>query len=192
MDNIRTEISVSPLFFGLFSWLLIYEQKGLAAGCLAASLIHECGHLLMMLWRKTPPSRIVVGIFGMRMEKQEALSLSFVDDIWIAAGGPLINLFCFFLFWLWGKEQAAAIHLVIGGMNILPIETLDGGEILLNFLYRRFSRETSQKILLLCSVGTLFPLLTIGFFVLLQSGSNISLLAVAVYLILLLIFRRKH
>jgi stage IV sporulation protein FB len=192
LDNFRTEISISPLFFALFAWLLIYEQKGLAAGCLAASLIHECGHLLIMLWRKNPPTRIVVGIFGMRMEKREKLALSFADDMWIAAGGPLLNILCFFLFWLCGKEQAAAIHLVIGGMNLLPIETLDGGEILLNVLYRYFSREKSQKLLLFCSVGTLFPLATVGFFILLQSGSNISLLAVTAYLILLLIFRRKR
>ncbi len=171
--------------------LLLYERKSLAAGCLAASLLHECGHLLMMFWRKSPPLHIEVGIFGMRIERRDTLCLSFWDDFWIAAGGPLINGICAGLFWAMHKETAAAIHLLLMLLNLLPIAALDGGQMLLCVLYRFLPRETVRKCVWVCSLLTVFPLGVVGFFVLFKSGCNISLLIVDVYLILLLFFKRN-
>lgn len=185
-------IEISPLFFALMAWLLLYEEKGLAAGCLAASLIHECGHLAVMFWRHSPPCAIRVGLFGMRMDREEGIRLSFWDDLLIAAGGPLINLLCCGLFKLCGAENAAVLHLVIALLNLLPVEALDGGQILLNLLYLRLPRERAERYSLICSLCTVFPLGIAGFWVLLQSGCNVSLLVVDVYLILLILFKRRH
>lgn len=185
-------VHISPLFFALLATLLIYEEKGLAAGCLAASLLHECGHLLMLLWRGSVPESITVGPFGMRIERESSLRLSFWDDLLIAMGGPLMNIICCGMFLCFGKPTAAAIHLIIAILNLLPVEALDGGEILLCILYRYLPRDKASKCLLVCSLLTVFPLGVAGFFVLLQSHCNISLLTVDAYLILLLIFKRKH
>lgn len=191
MRRKTTDIRISPLFFALLATLLLYEQKSIAVGCLAASLLHECGHLLVMLWRHAPPRRIVVGAFGMRIERQSLLSLSFLDDLLIALGGPLMNGLCCAVFALLGKHNAAAIHLLVALLNLLPIQALDGGEILRCCLYRALPQETAQKWMLVCSLAVVFPLGVLGFFVLLQSGYNVSLLVVDLYLILLLIFKRK-
>ncbi len=185
-------VEISPLFFGLMAWLLTYEEKGLAAGCLAASLIHECGHLLMMFWRRSPPTAVRVGPFGMRVERTETAALSFWDDLLIAAGGPLINLICFVLFWLCGINTAATVHLVMAVMNLLPVEALDGGQILQNLLYLKLSSETVNLLLFIISLAVILPLGVVGFWVLLQSGSNPSLLVVDIYLILLLLFKRSR
>ncbi len=185
-------VEISPLFFALMAWLLLYDEKGLAAGCLAASLIHECGHLGVMFWRHSPPLGIRVGPFGMRIERAGNTALSFWDDLLIASGGPLINLVCFFLFWLAGCLEASVIHLVIALLNLLPVESLDGGQMLLNLLYLRLTREQAQRVLFICSLVVIFPLGIAGFFVLLQSGCNISLLVVDLYLILLLLFKRSR
>lgn len=192
MNKFHVSVELSPLFFGLLAWLLVYEQKGLAAGCLAASLIHECGHLLMMFFRHCLPRRIVVGIFGMRMERDETCALGFMDDVFIAVGGPAINLACGLLFFLLGKQQAAAIHLVLAGLNLLPVDTLDGGTILLNILYRFLPYDTAGKVMLFVSIATVFPLGVAGFYILLKTGTNISLLLVDAYLVLLLIFHAKR
>ncbi len=188
----RISVEISPLFFALMAWLLLYDEKGLAAGCLAASLIHECGHLSMMFWRKSPPDAIRVGLFGMRVERQDTSTLSFWDDLLIAAGGPLVNLLCFLVFWILGAETAAAIHLVIAGLNLLPVEPLDGGQILQNLLYQRLEREIADRVLLITSLSVILPLGVLGFWVLLQSGCNPSLLLVDLYLILLLLFKRRR
>ena len=185
-------MSVSPLFFGLLGWLLLYEKQGLAAGCLAASLIHECGHLSILFLRRAYPKSIVVGMFGMRIEREEGLHLPFWDDLLIAAGGPLANLLCCAVFMLLGREQAAAIHLVMALFNMHPMELLDGGQMLLAGLYHHMSRERAERLLLIVSVLTLFPLGVAGFLVFFQSGCSVSLLAVDAYLTVLLIFRRKR
>lgn len=190
MQNTVT-IRISPLFFALLATLLLYEEKGLAAGCLAASFLHECGHLLMMFWRKSPPVHIAVGAFGMRIERRDGVSLSFADDICIAAGGPLVNGICFAAFWWLGKTTAAVIHLLLFCLNMLPITALDGGQMLLCTLYRFLSKEQAERVVFICSLAVIFPLGALGFWVLLQSGCNVSLLAVDAYLILLLFFKRN-
>ncbi len=190
MGKSGVEVTVSPLFFCLFATLLLYEPKGTAAGCLAASLLHECGHLAVMLSRRTLPRRIAVGIFGMRIEKGEELHLSFSDEFLIAAGGPAVNLLCGALCWYFDRYTAVAVHLVIGALNMLPIYPLDGGVMLQCVLYRLLPRERADTVLRILSLCVVFPLGVVGFFVLIRSGYNLSLLAVDAYLILLLLFKR--
>lgn len=183
-------VRISPLFFALLSWLLLYERETLAAGCLAASLIHECGHLAVMLAVGAYPEELTVGAFGMRITRREDVRCTFLQDLCIAAGGPFVNLVCAAVFFLLGARLAAVLHLVTAALNLLPIAALDGGQMLLCFFYRRKSREAAQHIVYVCSLLTIFPLGVFGFFVLLRSGCNVSLLAVDVYLLLLLFFKK--
>lgn len=189
MDK-RVEVTVSPLFFCLFAVLLIYEPKGIAAGCLAASLLHECGHLAVMLCCRTPPRRVAVGVFGMRLEKGEGMHLSFLDEFLIAAGGPAVNAVCCLLFWCFGRRTTAVIHLVIGTLNALPVCPLDGGTMLQCILLHFFSKERTDTVLRVVSLLVVFPLGVFGFYLLIVSGYNASLLFVDAYLVLLLLFKR--
>ena len=189
MDK-RIAVRVSPLFFALLAWLLLYERETIAAGCLAASLIHECGHLSVMLMLGVYPEELTVGAFGMRITRREDTHCTFLRDLCIAAGGPLINLLCAAVFFLLGARLTAALHLVTAALNLLPVAALDGGQMLLFWLYRRKSREAAQHIVHICSLLTVFPLGVLGFFVLLRSGCNVSLLAVDVYLLLLLVLKK--
>lgn len=192
MNKTHVTVELSPLFFGLLAWLLVYEQKGLAAGCLAASLIHECGHLLMMVFCRCLPRRIVVGIFGMRMERDHTCSLGLIEEILVSAGGPAINLLCCVIFFLLDKQQAAAIHLILAGLNLLPIDSLDGGTIVLHILYHFLTYDTANRVMQIVSIMTVFPLGVAGFYILLKTGTNVSLLLVDAYLVLLLIFHSKR
>lgn len=189
MGKVKVEVTVSPLFFCLFAVLLLYEPKGVAAGCLAASLLHECGHFAVMVTRHTLPRRVAVGVFGMRIEKDTNLALSLRDEFWIAAGGPAANLLCGCLFWACGKDYAAAMHLAVAGLNVLPVFPLDGGVMLQCILYRFLPAHTADTVLRVVSLLVVFPLGVFGFFVLIQSGYNASLLAVDVYLLFLLLFK---
>ncbi len=189
MDETAVEVTVSPLFFCLLAVLLLYEPKGMAAGCLAASFLHECGHLSVMLTRHTLPCRIAIGLFGMRIEKQVNCALSLWDEFWIAAGGPAVNVLCGCLFALLGKEYAAAVHFVVGGLNVLPVYPLDGGVMLQCLLYRRMPTHKADAVLKVISLCVVFPLGVVGFFVLIRSGYNASLLAVDAYLVFLLLFK---
>lgn len=190
MSKNGVEVSVNPLFFCLFATLLIYEPKGTAAGCLAASLLHECGHLAVMLACRTLPRRIAVGVFGMRIEKGEGMRLSFFEEFLIALGGPAVNFLCAALFFCIDKQMIGAIHLVIGILNALPVFPLDGGTMLRCVLLRFISEEHADLVLRAVSLCVVFPLGVAGFYVLLVSEYNASLLLVDAYLVLLLLFKR--
>ncbi|MBP3381463.1 MAG: hypothetical protein J6L00_02360 [Clostridia bacterium] len=182
-------MTVSPLFFCLFAVLLLYEPRGVAAGCLAASLLHECGHLAAMLTCRTLPRSVTVGVFGMRIEKDTDLTLSLQNEFWIAAGGPAVNLLCGCLFLIYEKTYAAAIQFAVAGLNILPVFPLDGGMMLQCVLHRFLPAHTADVALRVVSLAVVFPLGVLGFLVLIRSGYNASLLAVDVYLIVLLLFK---
>ena len=184
-------ISISPLFFGVLAFGLLYDPNAVGVGCLLASLLHETGHLLMIVWRGGRVKSICIGAFGMRIERELSLHLSFWDDVCIASGGPLMNLLWVGVCWLCGWETMCGIHMLLMLLNLLPIEALDGGEILRCILYRFLKRETVRIVLLVCSLAVVFPLGVLGFGVLIQSGYNPTLLIVDIYLILLLIFKRK-
>jgi len=188
--NRRVEVTVSPLFFCLFAVLLIYEPQGIAAGCLAASLLHESGHLAVMAMRRALPHRIAVGVFGMRIEKGEGMHLSFLDEFLIAAGGPAVNGLCCALFLCLDGQKTAVIHLLVGALNVLPIYPLDGGTMLQCILLHFFSKERTDTILRAVSLLVVFPLGVAGFYLLMVSGYNASLLLVDAYLVLLLLFKR--
>lgn len=51
--------------------------------------------------------------------------------------------------------------------------------------------QRAEKAVLAVSVVTVLPLAAAGFYTLIDSGYNFSLLAVSLYLCLLLIFKRK-
>lgn len=189
MSKGGVEVTVSPLFFCLFAVLLLYEPKGVAAGCLAASLLHECGHLAVMLTRRTLPRRIAVGVFGMRIEKNIDFSLCLRDEFLIAAGGPVVNLACGMLLLQCGQAYAATVHFAVAGLNILPVYPLDGGVMLQCVLCHFLPAHTAEITLRVVSLLVVFPLGVLGFFVLIRSGYNASLLAVDAYLIVLLLFK---
>lgn len=189
MHGNSVEITVSPLFFCLFAVLLIYEPQGAAAGCLAASLLHECGHLAVMLLRRSLPHRIAVGIFGMRIETDTKLCLSLADEFWIAAGGPLVNLLCGGVGLLCRNTYFAMVHFLVAGLNVLPLFPLDGGVMLQCVLYRTLPSQKADAVLRIVSLLVVFPLGVLGAFVWLRSGYNISLLLVDAYLVFLLLFK---
>ncbi len=191
MDDAKSgiPIHISPLFFCLLASLL-YRNQYVGAQTVLASLLHECGHLLVMMTRDCIPRRITVGIFGMRIEMQETTAQTYKDMFFIAAGGPLINLLCGFVLWWMGLQVAAIVHITLALLNLLPFTSLDGGRMLYNGLCCFSSTEKAQKIVYVCSLAVVFILGVLGFTVLLYTRVNVSLLAVAVYLSLLLIFKQ--
>ena len=65
----------------------------------------------------------------------------------------------------------------------------DGGRALYFFLCRFCTAPAAQRVVTVCSIVCLLPCSFIGFFLLLQSGYNFSLLLVTVYLCFLLAAR---
>ena len=78
----------------------------------------------------------------------------------------------------------------LAAFHLLPIAPLDGGQALFALLSRRLPTERAGTVVWAFSLLILLPLAVLGFWVLLQSRYNFSLLAVSVYLMFLLVFKR--
>lgn len=169
-----TRWSLGVPFLLLLTLLLTLDQSGTALLCLLASFLHEGGHVAALLAMGRPPREVAVGACGIRLVPHPR-PIEPMRQATVLLAGPLVNLVSAALFAVFRCVPAAvAAHAVLGVFNLLPIEALDGGQLLACFLPARTVRWIS--------VAVLLPLATLGFVLLLQY-SNPSLLLVCIYLV---------
>lgn len=184
---------ISLLFPAALVVLLTLDHTGIPAWCVAASAMHEAGHLVAMYALGSRPSEVRVGIFGVSVSHPAETTLRYLSSALVALAGPLVNLTAFItLYCTQGMTVPALVHLVMGVFNLLPVEALDGGQALYYVLAGRIGEQRAAKVGFAVSVAVLLPLATAGFFLLLRSNYNFTLLAVSLYLGLLLLLKRRH
>ncbi len=163
--------------------------------CAAAVLIHELGHLLMMIKLGFLPEKIKISAFEIKIFDSKRQSRSEKQNFFIIFSGPAVNFICFipfYLLYLLGNENFlpfALANLSVGLFNSLPVLSLDGGQIIFILLKRRLNPARAEKIVDIITLITIFPLAVLGFAVLFKSKYNFSLLFICAYLIISLVTR---
>lgn len=181
---------LSLLFPALVTALLLWRPDGLAVSCLLASFIHEGGHLLAMLLVGVPPQRCTVGAFGLRLDLDNTL-VGYRKNLLISVAGPLVNgVSAALLFWM-GRSDAAAVHLMLAGLNLLPASALDGGELLHSSVCLLGMEPLADAVLRFTSALVLLPLATVSLWLCIRE-QNPTLLIVSVYLAALVFFSEKN
>ncbi len=168
--------------------MLVFSDEKIVLMSLFASLIHESGHLLLMLFFGDRINYIELGIFGMRIEK-EGTVLSYKKEALIAMGGILLNFICVLLsltgFFLTEKEAFAAFAVVNGFValiNMLPVRILDFGRCLKCLLNEKYSEEKSDRIMMLLSAAFTVVFSTVCIIYCIFVSLNFSFIAVSLYL----------
>ena len=92
-----------------------------------AVIIHECGHLFAMLICKSPPDKIKISLFEIKITNSSRQLNTTRQNIFIIFFGPLVNFICFILFYL-GNPIYALLAGVYAGKDrkdlwIVPIIT---------------------------------------------------------------------
>ncbi len=159
---------------------LLLDRQGRVGACLLAAVLHELGHLLVMRLCRCRVRRITVRLFDVMIEADDAGSV--LHDGLITAGGAAANLVCAMLFCMISRPLMLA-NLVVGCFNLLPVETLDGGRLLMLLLCRRVSYVTATSVIRVLTFVFLLPLFTLGIYTLLHTRYNYSLLAISLYLL---------
>lgn len=168
-------------FLCLISLLLTLDKSGTAVLCLLASFLHEFGHIAVLLWAGRPPREVTVGVCGIRLVPHPR-PLAFGMQMCMLCAGAAVNLLAaVFLQMVGAAPPAVAAHAVLGLFNLLPVEALDGGQILRLMLAQRWGDTGVRRTVRAVSVLTLLPLATAGFLLLLRV-KNPTLLLVSVYL----------
>ncbi|MBR3587930.1 MAG: hypothetical protein IKL16_00040 [Clostridia bacterium] len=185
----ETKIHVS-FFFGLTVALMgLFDETGNIFLCLMSGIIHEAGHLAVLLLNHEKPKDIYITPFGMRIERQEENITKPSREILCAFAGPLVNILAWLLF---KGSRFSEINLTIGLFNLLPCEPLDGNKILENFLRLKFSEKATEKISLIISCITVVPVAILGFIILFESRYNFSLLFISFYIIFFIALKKKN
>lgn len=162
-------IRFSLLFPAMLALLCSLQHGKMTAWCLLAAVMHECGHLLMLLLLNSKPREIRFSAFGMCLQLTDA-PMPHRNAVLVALGGPLVNLLTAALLWcLRGHTDWMAIHLLLGSFNLLPIHPLDGGQCLPEGRGRRLVSAVFLVALSLLSL-------------ILTAYGNISLSVVCLYL----------
>ena len=167
--------------------VLLLDRENHIVCCILAALLHELGHLLMMLLCGVAVRGVRLRLFDILIEADEPRA--FRDDVLITLGGAAVNLLCAAICCPFSIKLGLP-HLALGIFNLLPILSLDGGHLLRLILSRRYSILVTERVMFITTTAFIVPLMTAGILVLFQSGYNYSLLVISLYLTALLLLKK--
>ena len=195
----KTEIEISYLLICLLALSIILDKAQKLLLCLFAIVVHEAGHILMMIFFGFSPKKIKISLFEISINDAQRSLRSKKQNILIIFFGPFANFICFicfYLLYLFSNENElflslAATNISVCLFNILPALSLDGGQLIYLFLSFKFDNAVVEKIVNIITFIILFPLSVLGLLVLFDSKYNFSLLFICVYLVATLFMRNN-
>ncbi len=183
----RSAIRISPPVAVAMLMLLIFDRTGVCLVTLVAAFLHEVGHLVAARLLRIPLGQLRLDFLGARMEVRGRM-LSYGEEWLLAAAGPMASLLTAAVAaGLWSVSRYAGLYscasLVLGGLNLLPIRTFDGGRMLECALSAIVGERTVRCVMRLCSFGFLFLLWATAVYFLLRAGDGLSLLCFSMSLL---------
>lgn len=185
-------IDISFLLLAALAALLVSDRSGYLVAGLGAAALHEGAHLTVMNAYRCLPGRIRMTPFGIDILRGSGVSHSYLRDVAVSLSGPAVNLLAAAIFaFCPGCTQVTLANFALFCFNVLPIAPLDGGQALYALLCLKWSPRNAARAVTVISFFVLLPLAAVGFFALLRSPWNFSLLLVSIYLILLLLLKKE-
>ena len=155
-----------------------------------ASVCHEWGHFVMARAVNVPLAECRLDLLGARLQPQG--TMSYVQEWWLCAGGPLFNFLSVALLlplWLaaarsgwacpeWIVRQLGTFlvaSLGLGVLNLMPIDSFDGGRMVRCALSLFVEERTAYRVSLGASFICLIFLWMLSVYVLLRVGRSLSM-----------------
>lgn len=165
--------------------MLVFDRKLLFFKLFFAVCMHEVGHIAALRLMHKHVRSVRLTAFGICLDIGMNQTLSYREEIKAALCGPLMNLLLCVIFALRRDVYAAGINAALFIINMLPVNTLDGGRILCAILSECATPAAACKVIkateLLCII--ILSIVSLGSF---HAGrANFTLLAICAYLWLL-------
>lgn len=177
--------------------MMILDSDGMIFHAVFATAIHELGHICAMIFKGYKPHEIECRAFDIKIVDAKRYTTSYKSDIFILLMGAGFNfLYVVILFSLYKIFSLNVLlnpiceNVFLGVFNLLPIESLDGGQILYCLLCRKLGEKAAVDITCMVSFVFLFPIAVVGFYILMLSKYNFSLLLMSCYLIVIIVLKR--
>lgn len=189
------EIYVSFFFLSVVTVILATDKTGFALPSVTAVVFHECGHLFMMWLRDCAPKSIK--LIPASVQITARFSKDYKTDILVSLFGPLVNLVIFgalYYNYVCFKNITtlcfALVNLIYAVFNLLPVNGLDGGNILLCILCRRY--DINKATLLLRFTTFIFSVAVVVTAVMtsIRGVHNISFYIIGIYLFVVAIIKK--
>ncbi|MCQ2432435.1 MAG: site-2 protease family protein, partial [Clostridia bacterium] len=122
---------------------------------LAAAILHECGHLTAARFLRIPIRRVRITPLGAVMEADFS-HCSYAWEALLHGAGIITNMACTLILLRLRCKVGAAVSLLIGLYNLIPLPCFDGGRLLAAILsMTKFHTDTAEKFCRYTGIGFL-------------------------------------
>ncbi len=171
------KISISPSVITMAAIILLSGRAYDALIPLFAAFLHECGHILVAFFLSIPIKRIKLNLFGALIETPP-LACTYKKEALLAFAGPFMNILTGSSALMIFEERAlyfSVASFAFALINLLPIESFDGGRILSCLLLNKYEPSVEHNISEICSLLSVFVLWCISVYFILRTGAYLSL-----------------
>lgn len=193
------KVEITFLFVAFIAFILSLKAPSNVLITILSSLIHETGHLIMMLVIGNKPEIVRFELTGINIIRKQEIRVSNKNEILISLGGPVANAIMFFLccicLCIYNNNSIltfACVNLILMTFNLLPVKRLDGGNALYYFLTQKYDISFSSKMIYITSVFFIILIFLWGIYVFAASKYNISIIIIAIFLTLSLISHNEY
>lgn len=163
-------------FFAVAALFLLFRNNEIAVMGIAASLIHEIGHIVAMKIFGVRLKSIEFYLLGIKIYKSETKMLPVHKELIILASGILLNMTLSVisllsnspLFFTFGMVNAA-----IGLFNLLPVKVFDGGQ-MKELLLENFTEDSEYSTMIKTSVEIFIYILIAAIILFLMINKNFT------------------
>lgn len=182
------KVEVNFYFFAFLCIVSFFDKSGMLLFGVLSATLHELGHLAaMLLLPRQAPSEVRLTPFGIKIKN--APLAEFMDgSIAVLAAGSAVN-FLLSAVTLPFSPRLAAMNFVMGAMNLLPVEMLDGGGIARLLLCRMVSQRTAEQLVTALSLLVLSGMSLLGVYILFRTRYNFTLLGMSLWMLFSLLLR---
>ncbi len=182
-------------FFAVVGLFALLDHRALFFYIALPVAVHELGHLLVMLACGIPVREIAFTPVSIRVTAGPG-RLSYRRELLVAAGGIAANLLAALALRLLAFQSVRAMlavssNLAVAFFSLLPVGSLDGGQMMRILCDGLFGPGLARKISIAVSFAVLVPLIAAAVWLLLREERNFTLAATCVYLAAVVIWQEK-
>jgi len=191
-------INITLFFMAMLALLLYFDKSGMMLLGIGAIFIHETGHLIMMKALRRMPEEIILQPAGVIIKTKTGLT-GYHGDILIALSGCAANGIAAILSSLIYVNNRSIVFLlyslintIMALFNLIPVEGLDGGDVLRFLLQKKLSITKADKIVKVISFAFIVIIIIFGIYLVLCKQFNVTILFSGFYLTVLMLLNLRE